>query len=107
MEQALTALDGVVRVFAQYQVAAGHALLLGFSQGGAMTYRCECCGRRVFAGLVILGGALPLPTLLPPASRRDQRIFIAHGTHDPVVPVELKRNAVDFLEIKAISRYIV
>src|ERR671922_2662376 len=39
MEQALTALDGVIRdVFAHYQVASGEAILLGFSQGGAMTY---------------------------------------------------------------------
>jgi phospholipase/carboxylesterase len=53
----------------------------------------------MFAGLVILSGALRNPeTLLPhlPAGR-DQRIFIAHGTHDPLVPVELSRNAVDFL----------
>jgi phospholipase/carboxylesterase len=101
MEQALTALDGVVRdVFAQYQVAAGQALLLGFSQGGAMTYRYGMLQPEMFAGLVILSGALRNPEALSPylPARRDQHIFIAHGTHDPVVPVDLSRNAVDFLE---------
>ena len=101
MEQALTALDGVVHdVFAQHQVAAGQALLLGFSQGGAMTYRYGILRPEMFAGLVILSGALRnSETLLPnlPA-QRDQRIFIAHGTYDAVVPVELSRNAVEFLE---------
>jgi phospholipase/carboxylesterase len=54
----------------------------------------------MFAGLVILSGALRNPEALLPhlPVKRDQRIFIAHGTHDAVVPVELSRNAVDFLE---------
>jgi len=101
MEQALTALDGVVRdVFAQYQVAPGHAILLGFSQGGAMTYRYGMLRPEMFAGLVILSGALRNPEALLPhlPAGRDQRIFIAHGTHDPVVPVDLSRDAVGFLE---------
>ena len=101
MEQALTALDGVVRdVFAHYRVAPGQALLLGFSQGGAMTYRYGMLRPEMFAGLVILSGALRNPEGLLPhlPAQRDQRIFIAHGTHDAVVPVELSRNAVDFLE---------
>jgi phospholipase/carboxylesterase len=101
MEQALAALDGLVReVLAQYQVTAGQAILLGFSQGGAMTYRFGMLRPEMFAGLVILSGALRNPEALLPhlPVRRDQRIFIAHGTHDPVVPVDLSRNAVDFLE---------
>jgi phospholipase/carboxylesterase len=101
MEQALTALDGLIRdVFAQYQVAAGQALLLGFSQGGGMTYRYGIPRPEMFAGLVILSGALRNPEALLPhlPAARDQRIFIAHGTHDPVVPVDLSRDAVAFLE---------
>jgi phospholipase/carboxylesterase len=101
MEQALTALDGVVReVFEQYHVARGQALLLGFSQGGAMTYCYGMLRPEMFAGLVILSGALRNPEGLLPdlPDQRHQRIFIAHGTHDVVVPVDLSRNAVDFLE---------
>src|ERR687891_718229 len=100
MEQALMALDGVVRdVFAAYQVAAGQAILLGFSQGGAMTYRYGMLRPEMFAGLVILSGALRNPQALLPhlPARRDQRIFIAHGTHDPVVPIDLSRDAANFL----------
>jgi phospholipase/carboxylesterase len=101
VEQALSALDGAIRdVFAHYRVAPGQALLLGFSQGGAMTYRYGMLRPEMFAGLVILSGALRNPEGLLPylPAQRDQRIFIAHGTHDAVVPVELSRNAVDFLE---------
>jgi phospholipase/carboxylesterase len=100
MEQALTALDGLVReVFTAYQIAAGQALLLGFSQGGAMTYRYGMLRPDMFAGLAILSGALRHPEALLPhlPSRRDQRLFIAHGTDDPVLPVDLSRDAVAFL----------
>jgi len=100
MEHALTALDALVHeVFAEYQVAPGQALLLGFSQGGAMTYRYGMVRPDMFAGLAILSGALRHPEALLPhlPSQRDQRIFIAHGTHDPVVPVDLSQDAVAFL----------
>jgi phospholipase/carboxylesterase len=100
MQAALTALDGVIRdVFSLYQVAPGQAILLGFSQGGAMTYRYGMLRPEMFAGLVILSGALRNPEAILPQlpTRRDQRIFIAHGTDDAVVPVELGRNASDFL----------
>src|SRR5919106_1356352 len=100
IDQALTALDGLVReVFTAYQVAAGQALLLGFSQGGAMTYRYGMVRPEMFAGLVILSGALRNPEALLPRlpARHDQQIFIAHGTHDSVVPIDLSRDAVDFL----------
>jgi phospholipase/carboxylesterase len=101
MEHALTALDGFIHdVFAQYQVLAGQALLLGFSQGGGMTYRYGIPRPQMFAGLVILSGALRNPEALLPhlPAARDQRIFIAHGTHDPMLPVDLSRDAVAFLE---------
>jgi phospholipase/carboxylesterase len=101
MEQALTALDGVVHdVFAYYHVAPGQALLLGFSQGGAMTYRYGMVRPEMFAGLAILSGALRNPEALLPhlPEQRHQRIFIAHGIHDAVVPVDLSQNAVDFLQ---------
>jgi len=101
IEQALVALDGAIRdVFAQYQMAAAQAILLGFSQGGAMTYRYGLLRPEMFAGLVILSGALRHPEALLPhlPAARDQPIFIAHGTYDQVVPVELSRDAVDFLK---------
>jgi phospholipase/carboxylesterase len=101
MERALTALDGVIReTFGQYGVSPGRAILLGFSQGGAMTYRYGILRPEMFAGLVILSGALRNPEALLPhlPTARGQRIFVAHGTHDPVVPIDLSRDAVAFLE---------
>jgi len=101
VERALSALDTLIdEVLEQYRVPSGQALLLGFSQGGAMTYRYGVPRPERFSGLVILSGALRNPDALRsqlPAGR-EQHIFIAHGTEDPVVSVELSREAVAFLE---------
>lgn len=101
MERALTALDSLIHeACAQLQVLPGQVLLLGFSQGGAMTYHYGLPRPDLFAGLVVLSGALRTSdSLLPhlPAARH-QPLFIAHGTADPLVPIDWSREAVAFLE---------
>ena len=56
-------------VFEQFNVSPGQALLLGFSQGGGMTYRCGLGRADRFAGLAALSATLPdqdeLATLPP------------------------------------------
>ena len=101
MERSLLALDTFMReVLERYQVPAGEALLLGFSQGGAMTYRYGVPRPELFKGLAILSGALRdaagLRSQLP--AGRDQRIFVAHGTGDSQISIEWSREAVAFLE---------
>ncbi len=85
---------------AQFQVAPGKALLLGFSQGGGMTYRCGISRAGTFAGLVALSASLPDPKALidrlPEA--RTQPIFVAHGLSDPLIPAESAQKARQFLE---------
>ena len=46
-------------VFEQFNVMPGQALLLGFSQGGGMTYRCGLGRADKFAGLAALSATLP------------------------------------------------
>jgi len=100
MERALLALDTFIHeVIERYQVPSGQAMLLGFSQGGAMTYRYGVPRPELFQGLVILSGALRgaegLRSQLPVA--RDQHIFVAHGTEDSQISIEWSREAVAFL----------
>jgi phospholipase/carboxylesterase len=71
-------------------VPAGRIVLAGFSQGCAMALLTGLrCGRRL-AGLVGLSGYLPLAGTLAaerhPANQ-DVPIFLAHGSHDPIVPL--------------------
>ena len=87
-------------IFGSFKGAEGNALLMGFSQGGGMTYRCgiDCPDR--FKGLVALSAALPDPSELQDRLpvNRDQPIFIAHGLSDAMVSMETARNTKAFLE---------
>ena len=78
----------------------GGFVMGGFSQGGMMTYRFGLPRPEKFAGLVILSGRVPTPeglsTRLP--EHRDQPIFVAHGTQDPMIGVPDARTSKDFLE---------
>ena len=87
-------------VLEQFQVAPGKALLLGFSQGGGMTYRCGISRAETFAGLVALSASLPDPKALTDRlpEARNQPIFVAHGLSDPLIPAESAQKARRFLE---------
>jgi phospholipase/carboxylesterase len=100
VQQAETLLEGFfTEVLEQYQAPPGRALLLGFSQGGAMTYRCGLGRPDRFAGLAALSAVLPdldaLRRRLP--LQRSQPIFISHGLHDPLISVERAREARSWL----------
>ena len=92
-------------VFQQFNVSPGQALLLGFSQGGGMTYRCGLGRADYFAGLVALSATLPdqdeLATRLP--QERNQPIFIGHGRLDQMVSDETAQSAKSFLESNGYS----
>ncbi len=89
----------VEEVMAELRVPAGQALLLGFSQGGALALRYGLPRPEAFAGLAVLSGSLrqveDLRATLP--AGREQAIFVAHGGNDLMVPVEWGRSVVAFL----------
>jgi len=87
-------------VFQELRATPGQVVLLGFSQGGGMTYRCGIGRPEVFAGLACLSASMPNPQELEsrlPASRA-QPIFVAHGQADSLVSLESARNTRQFLE---------
>ena len=92
-------------VFQEFNVAPGQAILLGFSQGGGMTYRCGLGRADKFAGLAALSATLPDPdelvTRLP--AERNQPIFVGHGRHDQMVSEDTAHSAKAFLESNGYS----
>ena len=83
----------------RHGIAEGGMVMGGFSQGGMMTYRYGLRRPDMFAGLVILSGRAPSPEMLADnlPERRDQPVFVAHGTQDTVIGVEAARESRDFL----------
>ena len=83
-----------------FHVAPGRAVLLGFSQGGGMTYRCGLQRQDMFAGLAALSATFPDPAELEDRlpDDRAQAIFIAHGRYDSMVSADSAARARRFLE---------
>ncbi len=79
-------------------IAADRIVLAGFSQGGAMALHTALRHPERLAGVLALSCALPLAGALEaeaaPANR-DVPIFMAHGTHDDMIPLARARGAHD------------
>ena len=82
-------------------VSSSRTVLMGFSQGCAMTLMAGLRAPQRLAGLVGLSGYLPLAASTAAersGANRDVPIFLAHGTHDPVVVVERGAESRDALQ---------
>lgn len=69
-------------------IPAENIVLAGFSQGGAVVLNAGLRHAAPLAGIVALSTYLPLAEKLPAeasSANRDIPIFMAHGSHDPVV----------------------
>ncbi|MCC2973216.1 alpha/beta hydrolase [Massilia sp. IC2-476] len=81
-------------------IPASRIILAGFSQGCAMTLQTGMRHPEKLAGMLCLSGYLPLATVV--AQERSEEslatpIFMAHGTHDNVVPFARARESKDVL----------
>jgi phospholipase/carboxylesterase len=105
--QATTA--SVKRLIAQ-EIEAGipteRMVIAGFSQGGAMALHIATRSEQRFAGVIALSCYLPLAQDLA-SSRQPANdatpIFMAHGVHDPVVPLVLGSESRQLLQAAGYS----
>ena len=75
--------------------------LAGFSQGGAIVLQTALRYPKKLAGVLALSCYLPLAAKLPAEKSQANQgipIFMAHGTLDPVVPIQKARMSRDALE---------
>ena len=74
-------------------------LIAGFSQGGVLAIESISQFQDEIGGAIALSGYLARSSGLPEATG-TQRIFLAHGTEDPIVPFDLGLHAKKELEWK-------
>ncbi|WP_066272191.1 alpha/beta hydrolase [Hydrogenophaga palleronii] len=91
----LRASQALVQALIDREVARGvpaeRIVLMGFSQGCAMTLMAGLRAPQRLAGLVGLSGYLPVAGSTAAErsdANRDVPIFLAHGEHDPVVTID-------------------
>ncbi len=82
-------------------IAAERIVVAGFSQGGAIALHAGLSYYKRLAGIVALSTFLPLAETLADdmtVANADIPIFLAHGSADPVVPIDLGRRSKQALE---------
>lgn len=76
-------------------VKSQNIILAGFSQGGAITLHTALRYEKPLAGIMGLSTYLPLVESVENEihiANKNTPIFLAHGEHDPVIPLQLALN---------------
>ena len=86
-------------VGAAYRIRQDRCILGGFSQGGMMAYQMGLPRPDRFAGVFALSSMVKSPDIIRPRllTRRDQPLFVAHGTADMIAPIQAGRGSRDLL----------
>lgn len=82
-------------------IATAKIVLAGFSQGGAIALQTGLRHPEKLAGVMALSTYLPLADSFAAeasAANKATAVFMAHGTHDPVVPYAMGDNSRKVLE---------
>ena len=98
-------LDLLIRREEERGMDSAKVVLAGFSQGGAIVLHNALRTERKLAGLMALSTYLPLRKTLdaevvrnPHAGDTPLPVFMAHGSLDPMIPMEGGRDAANVLE---------
>jgi phospholipase/carboxylesterase len=84
----------------QRGIESGRIVLAGFSQGGAIALHSALRFSQKLAGVLALSTYLPLKSTLPAeahAANRQVPIFMAHGTFDAVIRLEVALSSAEVL----------
>jgi phospholipase/carboxylesterase len=91
-------LEFVDELVVRYPTPDGKIVISGFSQGGMMSLDVGFRTERTLAGIVVMSGALYEDDLPDLRARKHQRVLLAHGTVDDVIPVVAARRTRMVLE---------
>lgn len=82
-----------------YPVDSKKVFLFGFSMGTVMAFSLALTLPQYFRGIIANSGYIPEGTHLSFRWQELQKtdIFLAHGTHDPVIPIDFARRAQELL----------
>jgi len=101
LREAAALVQGLLDREAARGVPASRTVLMGFSQGCAVTLMAGLRAPLRLAGLVGLSGYLPLAATTAAErsqANRDVPIFLAHGEHDPMVVLDRGEATRDVLQ---------
>jgi phospholipase/carboxylesterase len=94
-------LEGLIEREGARGIAPQRVVLAGFSQGGAIALQTALRFRERLAGTLALSTYLPLAAKLAgerSSANQEAPIFMAHGTHDPMIPIDRAERSRDALQ---------
>jgi phospholipase/carboxylesterase len=101
LNESLAALAALLdEMVEQYAVDPRRLFILGFSQGAAMAGSLLLTTPERVAGAALLSGYIPIDAGLDlhPEALGGKPVFVAHGTQDTVIPVQVGRMTRDFMQ---------
>jgi phospholipase/carboxylesterase len=91
-------LEALIEREQQRGVAPDKIVIAGFSQGGAIAINAALHSTTRLAGLMALSTYIALPgELADSTGHRDLPVFMAHGTFDPMLPIQWGRASAEQL----------
>lgn len=86
-------------------IAREHIFLAGFSQGGAVVQHAGLAAGQPVGGILGLSTYLPAFALLQSSGpiQTGIPVWIAHGTHDPVIPLALAEQSAELLRTNGVA----
>ncbi len=98
VKESCAMLEGLIAREIERGIDVGKIVLAGFSQGGAIAIHTALLTEHKVAGLMALSTYMAIPDAAENAPcRKDLPIFMAHGSYDPVLPMQLGRDSTDKL----------
>ena len=100
IRQAQGMIEALITQERQRGIAFNRILLAGFSQGGAIALHTALRYPERLAGVLALSTYLPLKTTLAQeasAANHNLPIFMAHGTFDTVISLDVSRGSADLM----------
>jgi phospholipase/carboxylesterase len=98
VQESTALLEALVEKEIERGIAASRIVLAGFSQGGAIAINAALHSKHRLAGLLALSTYIPLPAAVSASSgHRDLPVFMAHGSLDPMLPLQWGRASADRL----------
>jgi phospholipase/carboxylesterase len=88
----------VSEAIALYPIDPQRVVLMGFSQGAALSYAFSLEQPDMLCGVIALAGFLPASSSALPTAPALPHYLIIHGTHDEAVPIDRARAARSVLE---------
>jgi phospholipase/carboxylesterase len=92
IRESQAAVESLIDREKQRGIDPSRIVLAGFSQGGAIALQAGLRAKEKLGGIVALSTYLPLEDSLDreaSGANKSTRIFMAHGTEDPIIPMQL------------------